>query len=114
MKKKSEPDPGFTERSGFKKNFICLSKLLALILLVCFISPLSDFTEPMPVKLQSLIAAFLGDIRNVIDKSAHSLTLYNGYKYGDKRSRGDRRMPEGDFYICKFLGLSCRYLNYAE
>jgi len=66
------------ERSGFKKNFFYLSRLLALLLLVCFISLLSDSTEPIPETLQSLIAAFPGDIRIVIDKSAYSLALYQG------------------------------------
>lgn len=115
MKKKSEPDPGFTERSGFKKNFFYFSRLLALLLLVCFISLLSDSTEPIPETLQSLIAAFPGDIRIVIDKSAYSLALYKGDRpvkscwavfgrggtgtYGDKRRRGDRRIPEGDISL---------------
>jgi|GEM_PF-4167510 len=66
------------ERSGFKKNFFYLSRLLALLLLVCFISLLSDSTEPIPETLQSLIAAFPGDIRIVIDKSAYPLALYKG------------------------------------
>lgn len=65
--------------------------------------------------------------RVVVRKSARSLELYDGDRLcrrwpivlgkgaGDKRREGDRRTPEGDFYICtrngeskfhKFMGLS--------
>jgi murein L,D-transpeptidase YafK len=46
-----------------------------------------------------------------------------GYADGDKERMGDRRTPEGDFYICsmntskrfyKFLGLSYPSLRHAE
>ena len=46
-----------------------------------------------------------------------------GYGDGDKQRMGDRRTPEGDFYICtmnhskrfyKFMGLSYPGLKHAE
>jgi murein L,D-transpeptidase YafK len=78
-----------------------------------------------------------GQYRIVIRKSDYSLTLFRdgravktfraafgeAYREGDKRSLGDKRTPEGDFYICtmhpskrfyKFLGLSYPALKHAE
>ena len=75
--------------------------------------------------------------RIVIWKSHYTLTVYKGeapfktyravfgrgYNDGDKRIMGDRRTPEGEFYICtmnhskrfyKFMGLSYPGLKHAS
>jgi murein L,D-transpeptidase YafK len=78
-----------------------------------------------------------GELRLVIWKSNYTVTLYKGetpvktyravfgqgYGDGDKRMQGDKRTPEGEFYICtmnnskrfyKFMGLSYPDLRHAE
>lgn len=78
-----------------------------------------------------------GQLKLVIWKSHYTVTLYKGdlpvktyravfgkgYQDGDKRIQGDKRTPEGEFYICtmnhskrfyKFIGLSYPGLQHAE
>jgi murein L,D-transpeptidase YafK len=84
-----------------------------------------------------MFSALQGEPSIVIWKSQYSLTLYKGntpvktyhavfgrgYADGDKQQTGDRRTPEGEFYVCsmnhskrfyKFLGLSYPSLKHAE
>lgn len=67
-------------------------------------------SQPASPSLSSL--PVLVHPRLVVEKAAHRLTLYDGEKAvkvyrvitgrmpGDKVREGDRRTPEGDFYIC--------------
>lgn len=120
MKKKTTLNVGFTEQSGFKKNFFYLARLLDLLLLVCRMSPLLGSSAPKSETLLSRIASFR-DSRIVFDKYACFLACHKGdrpVKYyrelfglggrcGDKRRRGDRRNREGNFNVCgstSFLG----------
>jgi murein L,D-transpeptidase YafK len=111
--------------------FFSIRLLTALLLAVC-LSPLPDNQLPAAPAANSA-----GYISIVIWKSHYTLTLYQGdhpvktyravfgkgYQDGDKRRQGDKRTPEGDFYICtmnnskrfyKFLGLSYPSLRHAD
>jgi murein L,D-transpeptidase YafK len=84
-----------------------------------------------------MLASAAGQPKLVIWKSQYTVTLYmgetpvktyravfgKGYQDGDKQRMGDKRTPEGEFYICtmnhskrfyKFLGLSYPGLKHAE
>jgi len=108
-------------------------RLLAVLLLSVCLSPLPD--NRMPAVAPAVSNP--GYLSLVIWKSRYTLTLYQGelpvktyravfgrgYRDGDKRRQGDKRTPEGDFYICtminskrfnKFLGLSYPSLKHAD
>ncbi len=118
-------------------NIFFLVRLAGVLLLLSCLSPAPDATAPKPDTLASLLASLPGQLRVVIWKSQYTLTLYKGdqpvktyravfgkgYLDGDKRIQGDKRTPEGEFYICtmnhskrfyKFLGLSYPGLKHAE
>jgi murein L,D-transpeptidase YafK len=120
-----------------RRNIFPLFRLLGLVLLLSCISPAPDVTTPKPDTFASLLASMAGQLKIVVWKSRYTLTLYKGdqpvrtyravfgkgYQDGDKRMEGDKRTPEGDFYICtmsgskrfyKFLGLSYPDLKHAE
>jgi len=100
-------------------------------------SPLPDVSTAKTTSSAALITPKTDSLKLVVWKSHYTLTLYKGdlpvktyrtvfgrgYRDGDKRMAGDRRTPEGDFYICtknnskrfhKFLGLSYPGEKHAE
>jgi len=111
--------------------------LLAAFLLLTCVSPLPETPTRHTDTLKILLSSLDGTIKLVIRKSQYTMVLYKGdtpvktypaafgrgYGDGDKQRMGDRRTPEGDFYICtmnhskrfyKFLGLSYPGLKHAE
>jgi len=119
-------------------NSIALSlRLFLALFLVSVLSPLPDMPDTSAKEFLSLLSRIDGATSLVIWKSQYSLTLFKGdapvktywavfgkgYGEGDKERAGDRRTPEGDFYISsmnhskrfyKFLGLSYPGLKHAE
>jgi len=119
-------------------NSIALSLRFVLALfLVSVLSPLPDLPDTSTREFLSLLSRMEGATSLVIWKSQYSLTLFKGdapvktywavfgkgYGEGDKERTGDKRTPEGDFYICsmnhskrfyKFLGLSYPGIKHAE
>jgi murein L,D-transpeptidase YafK len=112
-------------------------RLFALLLLGGCLSQAPNAPAPAPGSSSGTPSSGAGQYRIVVRKSDYSLTLFkddraiktcrvvfgSGYRDGDKRSLGDKRTPEGDFYICtmhpskrfyKFLGLSYPSLKHAE
>lgn len=111
-----------------------------LILVLLLVSCLSPGPEVKTSKQGDFIAKVMGipgQLALVIQKSRHVLTLYKGmtpvksywaafgkgYAAGDKRRKGDKRTPEGEFYICslnhserfyKFMGISYPSLRHAK
>ncbi len=107
-----------------------------MLLVVC-LSPLPDTPVQKPSTFATLVSAGSGPVSLVIWKSQYTLTLYKGetpvktyrsafgkgFRDGDKQRAGDKRTPEGEFYICsmnhskrfyKFMGLSYPGLKHAE
>ena len=122
---------------GARRNIFFSLRLLAALLLLSCISPLPEAPAGKPATFASLLDAMAGQLRLVIWKSHYTVTLYKGetpvktyravfgkgYQDGDKRMMGDKRTPEGEFYICtmnhskrfyKFMGLSYPGLKHAE
>jgi len=120
-----------------RRNIFFLLRLLAALLLLSCISSAPEAPSPTTEAFATLLASISGQLRLVIWKSQYTLTLYKGdtpvktyravfgkgFQDGDKRMQGDKRTPEGDFYICtmnhskrfyKFLGLSYPGLKHAE
>ena len=118
-----------------KSNRILI--LLAAFLLLTCISPLPETPTCHADALKTLLSSLDGTVKLVIQKSRYTTILYKGetpvktyqavfgrgYGDGDKQRMGDRRTPEGDFYICtmnhskrfyKFMGLSYPGLKHAE
>jgi len=118
-------------------NIFLYFRLVFLALLVSCLSPAPEAGTSRPSGLGAKIAGLAGELRIVIQKSRNVLTLYKGmtpvksywaafgkgYHKGDKRRVGDKRTPEGDFYICtmnhserfyKFMGLSYPDIRHAE
>jgi murein L,D-transpeptidase YafK len=112
-------------------------RLFALVLLVSCLSPAPEVPGDKPLTFASFVSSLAGPLRLVVWKSQYTLTLYKGdlpiktyravfgkgFRDGDKRRMGDRRTPEGEFYICtmnhskrfyKFMGLSYPDLKHAE
>jgi len=110
-------------------NIFRIFRLAGVLVLFAALSPGPEFRSAHISALASNVAALSGDLRIVIQKSRYVLTLYKGvtpvksywaafgkgYRGGDKRRKGDKRTPEGEFYICtinhskrfyKFMGLS--------
>lgn len=124
------------QMAGIRKNiFLSLRLLVSLLLLSC-LSP-SPETPVGKATFASFLSSIAGPLRLVIWKSQYTVTLYKGetpvktyhavfgrgYQDGDKRMEGDRRTPEGEFYICtmnpskrfyKFMGLSYPGPQHAE
>ena len=119
-----------------RNNLFYLRLFVSLALLSC-ISPAPDVLTGKPSTFASALSSTVGELKLVIWKSRYTLTLYKGdlpvktyhavfgrgYQDGDKRMVGDKRTPEGDFYICtmnhskrfyKFMGLSYPGLKHAE
>jgi len=119
-----------------QRNKFFLLRLPALLLFFCCISTLPD---PPTLNLDALSSPVLllpETVRIVISKSQYTLVLFRGerqiktyrvafgrgYSDGDKRMLGDKRTPEGEFYICtmnrskrfyKFMGLSYPGMKHA-
>lgn len=112
-------------------------RLLAALLLLSCISPSPGVLNGSRNSLASLLSPVAGQIKLVIRKSRYTVTLYKGetpvktyhavfgkgYRDGDKQMQGDKRTPEGEFYICamndserfhKFMGISYPGLKHAE
>jgi murein L,D-transpeptidase YafK len=112
-----------------------LKLILSLLLLVC-LSPAPELPAAKPPAVDALPRPG-PDVRIVIWKSQYTLTLYQGdrpvktyravfgkgFRDGDKEQAGDKRTPEGNFFICtmnpsqrfyKFMGLSYPDPEHAE
>ena len=112
-------------------------RFLLGLFLVSVLSPVPDMPQTRASALLSLLSRLEGTTSLVIWKSQYSLTLFKGtapvktygavfgkgYSDGDKERSGDKRTPEGDFYVCsmnnskrfyKFLGLSYPGLKHAD
>jgi murein L,D-transpeptidase YafK len=112
-------------------------RLLAALLLVSVLSPRPDVPGTGAAEFVSMLSSLRGMTALVVSKSGYVVTLYKGivpiksyravfgggHLDGDKERSGDRRTPEGAFYICsmnpskrfhKFLGLSYPDLHHAE
>jgi murein L,D-transpeptidase YafK len=123
--------------SRIRGNIFPLLRVAAALLLLSCMSPAPETPAPDPDAFASQLASLAGRLRLVISKSHYTLTLYKGdqpvktyravfgkgYLGGDKQMQGDKRTPEGDFYICtmnhskrfyKFMGLSYPGLKHAE
>ncbi len=120
-----------------RRNNCRVLRILVSFLLLCCISPSPETPTNKTDALASLLSSIAGQLKLVVWKSQYTVTLYKGetpvktyravfgkgYQDGDKQRMGDRRTPEGDFYICtmnhskrfyKFMGLSYPGLKHAE
>jgi len=120
-----------------RRNIYFALRLFAAFLLLLCISPAPEAPQDKTATLASQLSAIAGRLKLVIWKSNYTVTLYKGetpvktyravfgkgYQDGDKQRMGDKRTPEGDFYICtmnhskrfyKFMGLSYPGLKHAE
>ncbi len=112
------------------RGTLCMGSRLALLaLLLSCLSPGPRQAPEQPTAFADLFQSSVGEPSIVIWKSQYTLTLYKGgspfktyravfgkgYAGGDKQRQGDKRTPEGEFYICtmnhskrfyKFMGLS--------
>jgi murein L,D-transpeptidase YafK len=121
----------------FRRNIYFALRLFAAFLPLLCISPAPEAPQKTATTLASQLSAIAGQLKLVIWKSNYTVTLYKGetpvktyravfgkgYQDGDKQRMGDKRTPEGDFYICtmnhskrfyKFMGLSYPGLKHAE
>lgn len=112
-------------------------RLIAASLLVSCLSPAPEGSAVQLSGLAAKAASLGGELRIIIQKSRNVLTLYKGmvpvksywaafgkhHRWGDKRRSGDKRTPEGDFFICsmnhserfyKFMGISYPSVRHAE
>ncbi len=119
------------------RNISFSLRLLASVLLVSCLSPAPENRERKAPSFSSVVAALPGSLSLVIWKSNYTLTLYKGsppvktyhavfgrgFRDGDKRRMGDKRTPEGEFYVCtmnhskrfyKFMGLSYPGVKHAD
>lgn len=123
--------------SKIRRNiFFSLRLLLSLAALSC-LSPAPEAPAAKPSAFATLLSSLSGKVRIVIWKSQYTLTLYKGerpvktyravfgkgFQDGDKQRVGDKRTPEGDFFICsmnhskrfyKFMGVSYPGIRRAE
>lgn len=118
-------------------RFFLYSRFAVLLLLMGSLSPAPPAVSARPSDLAMKLAAHDGELRFVIQKSRNVLTVYKGttpvrsywaalgkgYDRGDKHRMGDKRTPEGHFYICsmnsserfyKFMGISYPSYRHAE
>jgi murein L,D-transpeptidase YafK len=123
--------------AGSLRYFGMLLRLLAALFLTAVLTPIHDLPGASSSAFISMMSSLGGDTALVVSKSGYAVTLYKGnvpiktyravfgkgYAEGDKARQGDKRTPEGDFYICsmntskrfhKFLGLSYPDLRHAE
>lgn len=123
------------ERMGTK--IYLYGRYALLFLLMGSLSPAPSVVSARPSELVMKLAALSGDLRIVIQKSRNVLTVYKGMTpvrsywaalgkgnhQGDKHRTGDKRTPEGHFYICsmnnserfyKFMGISYPSIQHAE
>ena len=123
--------------AGFLSTMLMLVRIVAALFCVIVLSPLADSPRNSTTAFLTMFSALEGAPSLVIWKSQYSLTLYKGnapvktyhavfgkgYDDGDKERTGDRRTPEGEFYVCsmnhskrfyKFMGLSYPSLKHAE
>ncbi|MDH4161774.1 MAG: L,D-transpeptidase [Nitrospirota bacterium] len=121
----------------FWKYLSFFVRFIVALAAVAVLAPVPDDPGTNTAAFISLFSSLPGDPAIVIWKSHYSLTLYKGdipiktypavfgkgFAEGDKERIGDRRTPEGDFYICtmnhskrfyKFMGLSYPSLKHAE
>jgi murein L,D-transpeptidase YafK len=107
------------------------------LLCVAVLSPVPDAPRTATAAFQDMLTSLDGPPSLVVSKSQYTLTLYKGntpvksyravfgrgYADGDKERSGDKRTPEGEFYVCsmnnserfyRFLGLSYPSLKHAE
>jgi len=119
------------------RNIYSSLRLFTVLVLLSCISPAPEVPAKKTLGLPSALSLHDGQLRLVIWKSHYTLTLYKGntpvktyrvvfgrgYRDGDKQMTGDKRTPEGEFYICtmnpsrrfyKFMGLSYPGLKHAE
>ncbi len=120
-----------------QKNSFRALRLIAVYMMVSFLSPAPETPTGNTDALATLLSLNAGQLKLVICKSRYTATLYKGdspvktyravfgkgYRDGDKLRMGDKRTPEGEFYICsmnhskrfyKFMGLSYPGLKHAE
>lgn len=111
--------------------------LIAVFLLVSFLFPASETPSSRTDAFVSLLSPIEGQLQLIIRKSLSTVTLTKGvthirtyravfgkgYRDGDKLRMGDKRTPEGEFYICtmnqskrfyKFMGLSYPGMKHAD
>lgn len=123
--------------AGIARNLFFFLRLVAALILLTVLSPAPNAPAAKPPSFPSFVASLAGDLRIVIWKSQYTLTLYKGdrpvktyravfgkgFRDGDKRKAGDKRTPEGEFFICtmnhskrfyKFMGLSYPGVPHAE
>jgi murein L,D-transpeptidase YafK len=121
----------------FWNNITFAVRFLLALFLIPILSPFPDTSGTARSVLLTTLSQIQGETSLVIWKSRYSLTLFKGsapvktywavfgkgFGDGDKEKAGDKRTPEGDFYICsmnhskrfyKFLGLSYPGLRHAE
>ncbi len=112
-------------------------RFIAVFLLVIFLFPAPEAPTGRTEAFVSLLSPIAGQLQLIIRKSRSTVTLYKGgthirtyravfgigYRDGDKLMMGDKRTPEGEFYICtmnhskrfhKFMGLSYPGMNHAD
>ncbi len=122
---------------GFAAKIILPAKILVLALLSIALSPGPSAVAARRADLALKLVSLDGELRIVIQKSRNVLTLYKGttpvrsywaalgrgWQSGDKQRSGDKRTPEGEFYICsmnpserfyKFMGISYPGIPHAE
>jgi murein L,D-transpeptidase YafK len=120
-----------------RRNMFFSVRLLGALLLLSCLSPAPDAPAGKPPTFATFVSDLPGQLRIVIWKSQYTLTLYKGdypvktyravfgkgYQDGDKQRTGDKRTPEGEFFICtmnhskrfyKFMGLSYPGPDHAE
>jgi murein L,D-transpeptidase YafK len=139
MKKKTARSSGrkATRIGKIGSVLFFLARLLIALLLLSCLSPVPPTSVPKQETFADEVASFPGPLRLIIWKSQYTVTLYKGdtplrtyravfgkgYQDGDKRMQGDKRTPEGEFYICtmnhskrfyKFMGLSYPDVKHAE
>ncbi len=136
MNRGTAVDPG-EHMATVREQIFSSLRLLACLLLLSCLSPAPEAPAARPANFASLLATLDGQLRIVIWKSHYTLTLYKGdrpvkayravfgrgYQDGDKQRAGDKRTPEGEFYICtmnhskrfyKFMGLSYPGVAHAD
>ena len=119
------------------RNIYFSLRLFASLVLLISISPAPEIPAKKTLDFPSTLSLHDGQLKLIIWKSHYTLTLYKGntpvktyrvvfgkgYRDGDKKMTGDKRTPEGEFYICtmnpskrfyKFMGLSYPALKHDE
>ncbi len=123
--------------AAFLRQAALAVRLFLAVTLAAVLSPRPDIPGTANAEFVSLVSSLKGPMVLVVWKSGYVVTLYRGsipvktypavfgrgYADGDKERMGDRRTPEGEFYVCsmnqskrfhKFMGLSYPSLRHAE